>query len=334
VAVTAAPTQLHPGDLVDDRYRVVDLLGAGGFSETYLATDERDGSRVALKAPNPAILGDAQTFERFRREMAISRKLDHPHIQRSLDRGENRSFPYMVLEYVEGESLRRHLAGRLPLPADQAVGYARQLASALAHAHRLGVAHRDLKPENVLVTADGQLKLTDFGIALLAGARRVTWRWLNNAVGTPDYMAPEQIQGKRGDERTDVYALGIMLYEMLAGRVPFSGDSPLAVMAQAVNVTPEPLHRVNPAVPPPLEAVVHKAIRKEPGERYSSMEQMLHDLDHLDDLDLGQFVLGPERTGRRLPSDRTIVLFGVAVGVGFILLIVIAVLITILLEHR
>lgn len=332
--MTSAPTQLQPGELADGRYRIERLLGQGGFSETYLATDERTGGRVALKVPNPAILGDPQTFERFRREMAISRRLDHPHIQRSLDEGENRAFPYIVLEYIEGETLRHHLRGRLPLPIEEAVDDARQLASALAHAHKHGVAHRDLKPENVLVTPDGQLKLTDFGIALLAGARRVTWRWLNNAVGTPDYMAPEQIQGKRGDERTDVYALGIMLYEMIGGRVPFSGDSPLAVMAQAVNAPPEPLHRLRPDVPPPLEAVVHKAIRKEPSERYANMEQMLHDLDHLDDLDLGQFVLGPERTGRKLPSDRSIILFGVAVGVAFILLIVVAVLITILVERH
>lgn len=334
MAVTAALTQLKPDELVDGRYRVVSLLGAGGFSESYLAVDEKTGAQVTLKFPNPAILGDPNAFERFRREMAISRRLDHPNIQRSLDQGDNRSMHYMVLEYVEGESLRRHLHGRLPLPIDEAVGYARQLASALAYAHQHGVAHRDLKPENVLVTPDGVLKLTDFGIALLAGARRITWRFLNNAVGTPDYMAPEQIQGKRGDERTDVYALGVMLYEMVAGKVPFSGESPLAVMAQAVNTPPQPLHRIAPDVPPPLEAVVHKAIRKEPGERYASMAQMLHDLEHLDDLDLGQFVFGPERSGRRLPSDRTLILFAVAIGVGFLLLLVLAVVITILLEHR
>lgn len=334
MVVTGATTQLQPEETVDGRYRVIRLLGAGGFSETYLAVDESTGAQVALKCPNPAILGDPQSFERFRREMAISRQLDHPNIQHSLDEGKNRSFPYMVLEYVEGETLRHHLRGRLPLPPDEALAYARQLAAALAFAHAHGVAHRDLKPENVLITPDGQLKLTDFGIALLAGARRITWRWLNNAVGTPDYMAPEQIQGKRGDERTDVYALGIMLYEMVTGRVPFSGDSPLAVMAQAVNSPPQPMHRARPDVPPPLEAVVHKAIRKDPSERYATMERMLGDLEHLDDLDLGQFVLGPERRGHRLPSDRTLILFGVAVGLGFILVLVATVVITILVERR
>jgi serine/threonine-protein kinase len=354
--------QLGAGALID-HYRIVRRLGEGGFSEAYEAIDERTQARVVLKLPSLAIIGDPQTFERFRREMAIARRLDHPNVQRSLDVGENRSRPYLVLEYVEGETLRQSLRGRLPLSVDEAVGYGTQLAGALAHAHAHGIAHRDLKPENVLVTTDGQLKLFDFGIALMAGARRVTWRYLNDRLGTPDYMAPEQIEGKRGDQRTDVYALGVMLYEFLAGQVlvehdaqgvdvgplvpalgvmlyeflagqvPFVGDNALAVMSQTVHDAPVPLHERNRAVPPPLEAVVHKAIRKAPEERYQSAEKMLHDLEHLDDIDLAQFVLGPERAGS-MPSDRRILLVGVAIGVGFTLFIVLAVVITMLLEHR
>jgi len=254
-------------------------------------------------------------------------------VQRSLDVGDDRSRPYLVLEYVEGETLRQNLRGRLPLGVDEAVGYGRQLAGALAHAHAHGIAHRDLKPENVLVTAEGQLKLFDFGIALMAGARRVTWRYLNDRLGTPDYMAPEQIEGKRGDQRTDVYALGIMLYEFLAGQVPFVGDNALAVMSQTVHDPPTPLHQRNRAVSPPLGAVIHKAIRKDPEERYQSAEEMLHDLEHLDDIDLAQFVLGPERAGSTM-TDRRILLLGGLIGVGFTLFIVLAVVITILLERR
>ncbi len=324
--------QLGAGTVID-HYRIVRRLGEGGFSEAYEAIDERTEARVVLKLPSLAIIGDPQTFERFRREMAIARRLDHPNVQRSLDVGENRSRPYLVLEYVEGETLRQSLRGRLPLSVDEAVGYGTQLAGALAHAHAHGIAHRDLKPENVLVTTDGQLKLFDFGIALMAGARRVTWRYLNDRLGTPDYMAPEQIEGKRGDQRTDVYALGVMLYEFLAGQVPFVGDNALAVMSQTVHDAPVPLHERNREVPPPLEAVVHKAMRKAPEERYQSAEEMLHDLEHLDDIDLAQFVLGPERAGS-MPSDRRLLLLGGLIGVGFTLFIVLAVVITMLLEHR
>jgi serine/threonine-protein kinase len=167
----------------------------------------------------------------------------------------------------------------------------------------------------------------------MAGARRVTWRYLNDRLGTPDYMAPEQIEGKRGDQRTDVYALGIMLYEFLAGQVPFVGDNALAVMSQTVHDPPTPLHQRNRAVSPPLGAVIHKAIRKDPEERYQSAEEMLHDLEHLDDIDLAQFVLGPERAGSTM-TDRRILLLGGLIGVGFTLFIVLAVVITILLERR
>jgi serine/threonine protein kinase len=330
--MTASEPELGEGAQVD-HYRIVRRLGQGGFSEAYEAIDERSGGRVVLKLPSLAIIGDPQTFERFRREMAIARKLDHPGIQRSLDLGESRSRPYLVLEYIEGETLRSHLRGRLPLPVDEAVGYGRQLAAALAHAHARGVAHRDLKPENVLFTEDGTLKLFDFGIALMAGARRVTWRWLNDRMGTPDYMAPEQIQGHRGDRRTDIYALGVMLYELLAGQVPFTGDNPLAVMSQAVHDAAVPLHQRNPRVPPPLEAVVHKAMRKDPKERYESAGLMLHDLEHLEDIDLAQFVLGPERVVEP-PSERRPFMLGAFVGLGFALIVVAAVIIAVLLEHR
>jgi len=333
MAVSSTPGELEAGDLVD-HYRVLRRLGRGGFSDTYQARDERSGASVVLKCPNMALIGDPQTFERFRREMTIARRLDHPNIQHAVDEGESRSFPYLVLEYIDGESLRQHLRHRLPLTTEETIAYGEQLGRALAYAHANGVAHRDLKPENVLVTRDGQLKLTDFGIALLAGARRVTWRWLNDSVGTPDYMAPEQIQGKRGDARTDIYALGTMLYEMLAGRVPFAGDSALAVMNQAVNSTPEPLHLRNPTVPPPLEAVIHKAIRKDPAERYPTAGAMLHDLEHLDDLDLSQFISGPERTFRRDISFRSAMLLGGAIGAAFIAVIVLAVVLTLWLGHR
>jgi eukaryotic-like serine/threonine-protein kinase len=328
-------TALDAGEVVD-HYTVVRRLGGGGFADVYEAVDERDGTHVVLKLPNIAILGDPQTYERFRRELEITKRLDHPNIQRPLNVGEKHSRPYIVLEYVEGETLREHLRGRLPLPESEAVANAVQLACALSHAHEHGVAHRDLKPENVLVTADGSLKLFDFGIALLSGARRVTWRGLTNAVGTPDYMAPEQIQGKRGDERTDIYALGTMLYEMLTGSVPFKGDNPLAVMQQVVSTPPQPVCRRNHAVSAALEAVVGKAMRKSPGERYASMDEMLADLENLDGLDLSAFEAAPENAPRLRPpmTDREMILYGLLAAVVFALASAVVILIVVLTTRR
>ena len=328
-------TALDAGEVID-HYRVLRRLGGGGFADVYEAVDERDGTHVVLKLPNVALLGDPQTYERFRRELEITKRLDHPNIQRSINVGERHSRPYLVLEYVDGETLREHLHGRLPLSEPETVAYAVQLAHALGHAHRHGVAHRDLKPENVLVTPDGTLKLFDFGIALLSGAKRVTWRWVNNAVGTPDYMAPEQIQGKRGDERTDIYALGTMLYEMLAGQVPYSGDNPLAVMQQVVSQPPAPLRRRNREVSPAIEAVIGKAMRKSPAERYANADEMLADLENLGSLDLSTFATTPQRAPRvRQPmSDREIILYSLLVAVIFVLVSAVVILVVMLTTRR
>lgn len=275
-----------PTGTVVDHYRVVRKLGEGGFSEAYEAVDQRDDRRVVLKCPNETMLADRETFERFRREAAIARRLDHPNIQRSLDHGDNRSHPYLVFEYVPGRSLRDVTYSRLPLPTDQAADYGRQLARALVHAHQQGVAHRDLKPENVLVADDGRLLLTDFGTALLEGARRVTWTAASASLGTPDYMAPEQIEGKRGDERTDVYSLGVVLYELLTGRVPFAGDNALSSMQQTLTATPDPLRKRNRAVPAALDVVVRKAINRDPARRYQHASELLADLEGLDAVDV------------------------------------------------
>lgn len=317
-----------------DHFEIVDHLGHGAFSETYEARDLRDGRLVVLKCPDPALLGDQTTFERFRRELAIGRLLKHPHIQQALDTGETRRIPYLVLEYVEGERFRDFLERRGHLSPEEAVGYAKQLLDALDYAHKLQVYHRDLKPENVLITPDGQLKIIDFGIAYLAGARRLTWKWLSSTVGTPDYMSPEQIQGGRGDARSDVYALGAMLYEMLAGRPPFHGDNALAVMSQHLNATPVPPSRYNHAVPPGLDGVVLKALRKDPNERYQSAAEMVADLDRYKDLRLEDFRFTPERGLAPTNPDRYLALLIAGLVVGFLALVVVIVLAAYLIAHH
>jgi len=321
---------LQPGDTLD-RYRIVETIGHGAFSDVYLATDP-DGRPAVLKCPHESLLGDVSAFDRFRREFEIVRRLDHPGIQRSLDVGEDRSRPYLVMEYVEGETLRARIRRSGRLPVGEAVDVTEQLARAMASAHAQGIYHRDLKPENVLVTPDGRVVVTDFGIALMTGARRLTWRWLTSTIGTPDYMAPEQVQGKRGDARTDIYALGVMLFEMLAGRVPWEGDNPLAVMSQHVNAPVPSLREIDPAIPPPLEAIATKCLRKEPDERYPDAGALLHDLESWQDLDLSRFVFGKERPVA-LDSRRGPWLLAAGISIGFLAACALFVLVVYVLQH-
>jgi serine/threonine protein kinase len=310
-------TELRPGATLD-QFKLVDEIGHGAYSEVFLAEDP-SGRRVVLKCPHESIMGDVATFDRFRREVEIARHLDHPGIQRPIEFTQDRSRPYLVMEYVEGETLRALLSRDNKLPVERAVDFGCQLAAAMAHAHAHGVIHRDLKPENVLVTPDGRLVVTDFGVAFMAGARRLTWRWFSNALGTPDYMSPEQIQGKRGDARTDVYAIGVMLYEMLAARVPWEGDNALAVMSQHMGAPVPPLHEFNPSVPPPIDGIVRKCLRRSPDERYEDAGSLESDLQSWRDLPLSQFIFGEDAT--ELPpgrSDLHLILLIFAVSAAFL----------------
>ena len=323
---------LAPGERLD-RYEIVEAIGHGAFSDVYLAVDP-DGGRVVLKCPHEGIIGDVATFDRFRREMEIARRLDHPGIQHSLDPCGDRTRPYLVMEYIEGETLREHLARRGRLPIAEAVALVDQLADAMGYAHRQGVTHRDLKPENVLVTADGRPVVTDFGIALMSGARRLTWRWLTSQMGTPDYMAPEQVQGERGDARTDVYALGVILFELLAGRVPWEGDNPLSIMNQAVTRPAPSLRELDPLIPPPLDAIVRKCIRKDPAERYPDAAALAADLESWKDLDLSRFVFEVEKPGLPGSRRRGPMLLVAGISLGFLGASTLFVLIVALLQHH
>lgn len=278
-----------------DQYEIVELLGAGAYAESYKAVDTRDGRTVVLKVPDPNLFADPATFNRFRREADVARRLNHPSVQRAVDAGENRTEPYLVLEYIEGVPLRKRLRSyHGPIPIDTIIDWGRQLAAGLAYLHSQGVVHRDLKPENVLVTPDDRLVIADFGTAQLAGARRLTWKHLSESLGTPDYMSPEQVQGERGDARSDVYAWGVMMYELLTGRVPFEGDNFMAVMAGHLQGNPKVIRKLRHDVPPALEAVVMHAMRRRPEHRYPSAEALLADLEHLDQLDPTAYDLSPE----------------------------------------
>ena len=308
-----------PGQTLNDRYEILETLGQGGMGEAYKARDRTTGQTVVVKIPYASMIGDPSTYSRYQRELDIGKRLDHPGIQRFLADGrlDDSVAPYLVFEFIDGQNFREFLASRAPLDLDLAVDLAVQLADVLQYVHEHDVVHRDLKPENLLITPDGKLELVDFGIALLRGARRLTFSRLSSEVGTPDYMAPEQVQGERGDARTDVYALGIILYEMLTGEVPFQGDSPLAVMSQRVT-TPAPLvGSVRRDVPPGLEAVVFRALRREPHERYPSMAALRHALQHLDEVEIPRYdTLDPRRRG--IPQRFVSALIIVAVFLGLI----------------
>jgi len=225
-----------PGTQVD-HYEIIRMLGHGGMNRVYLARNVFNQQEVVLKFPNDDLIGNIAVFERYKREAEIGNRLHHPQVQHLLNTDEKRSEEYLVVEYIKGQTLRTVLEEHAPNPlsAAEAIRITLQICAALAYCHEQGVFHRDMKPENVMLQQDGNIKIIDFGIALLEGARRVTWRGLSGTVGTPDYMSPEQLKGERGAAGSDIYAVGVMLYEMLCGHTPFEGENIFAIMNQHVS---------------------------------------------------------------------------------------------------
>ena len=273
-------TAIHPGDQLD-HYRIEELVARSGMASIYRGTDLENGRQVAIKIPHPDVEADPALFDRFHREEEIGEKLDHPGVMKVYT-DENRSQVYMVMEWVGGRLLRRILRDQGKLPQKRAIHLTIAICDALDYIHRNGVVHRDLKPENIMVDEDDHVKLIDFGIAGLSGARRLTFGKLSQVMGTPDYIAPEQVKGKRGDARTDIYALGIMLYEMLTGKTPFTGPNAFAIMNDRLVNSPIPPREANPDIPPELQEVIYRALEREPQNRYSTANEFAWDLEHLD----------------------------------------------------
>ena len=261
--------------LFDGRYRIVRKLGMGGMANVYLAEDEVLGRRVAIKILNDRHAGDDQFVERFRREAKNAASLSHPNIVSIYDRGEAEGTYYIAMEYLDGRSLKELIVARGPAPIHLAVDYARQILAALRFAHRHGIVHRDIKPHNVLVDGEGRLKVTDFGIAR-AGASQMTEA--GSIIGTAQYLSPEQAKGASVDQTSDLYSVGVVLYELLTGVVPFSGDTPVEIAMKHLSTVPEPPSAKRADVPRDLDMVVMRALAKEPSERYQSAEEMDADL--------------------------------------------------------
>src|SRR5438309_17710 len=262
--------------LFDGRYRILRKLGTGGMANVYLAEDEVLGRRVAIKILNDRHAGDDQFVERFRREAKNAASLSHPNIVSIYDRGEAEGTYYIAMEYLDGRSLKELIVARGPAPIHLAVDYARQILAAIRFAHRHGIVHRDIKPHNVLVDAEGRLKVTDFGIARAGASSQMTEA--GSIIGTAQYLSPEQAKGAPVDQTSDLYSVGVVLYELLTGVVPFSGDTPVEIAMKHLSMVPEPPSARRAEVPRDLDMVVMRALAKDPAERYHSAEEMDADL--------------------------------------------------------
>jgi beta-lactam-binding protein with PASTA domain len=261
--------------LFDGRYLILRKLGSGGMADVYLAEDKELGRRVALKLLDDRHANDDQFVERFRREAQSAAGLNHPNIVSIFDRGQAEGTYYIAMEYLDGRTLKELLVRNGPTPVPIAIDYARQILGALAFAHRGGIVHRDIKPHNIVVRKDGRLKVTDFGIAR-SGASQMTEA--GSIVGTAQYLSPEQARGAPVDARSDLYSLGIVLYEMLTGKVPHTGDAPVEIAMKHLTAVPDPPSKLRPDIPHDLDAIVMRALAKDPEQRYGSAEEMDADL--------------------------------------------------------
>jgi serine/threonine-protein kinase len=310
-----------------DFYRIEAPVARSGMASIFRAVDLRDNRVVALKIPHPDMEADPILFDRFQREAAIGEKLFHPKVMRVYG-GEDRSRIYMVMEWCEGRLLRQIMSeGRIP--QDRALRIAVAVLDALDYIHANGVVHRDLKPENIMVDADDNIKLIDFGIAGDSAARRLTYANFTATLGTPDYISPEQVKGKRGDGRSDIYALGVILYEMLTGKTPFTGPSPLAAMNDRLLNHPMPPRVANPDISPQLQEVLYRALERDPRNRYAKARDFAHDLEHLDQVGVEDRVELRDWNKRKAQLPRKILYYS-----GLALIPVVILLLMILIAHH
>jgi eukaryotic-like serine/threonine-protein kinase len=300
-------TFVHTGDQLD-HYRVESLAARSGMASIFRATDLRTGQQVAIKIPHPEMESDPVFFERFHREQEIGQRLDHPGVMKVFAE-DGRSQLYMVMEWVEGRLLRQILNDEKKLSPERAVRITLNICDALGYIHRNGVVHRDLKPENIMVDAEDRIKLIDFGIAANVSSRRITFTKLSQTMGTPDYISPEQVKGKRGDARSDLYALGVMLYEMLTGRVPFVGPNAFIIMNDRLLNNPMPPREIDPAISPQLQEIIYRALERDPSKRYASAKEFAWDLQHQDQVGVAERPELRDWKRRRSPWPRRILFY-------------------------
>jgi serine/threonine-protein kinase len=267
---------IHPGDRLD-HYQIDSVADQrGAAASVFRGTDLRTNRPVAIKVPDPEMESDPTVFERFQREDEIGKSFDHPGILKVFT-DEHRSQTYIVTEWFDGKSLRQIMAEE-KLPHERAVRIALNIANVLAYIQNHGVVHRDLRPENILVGADDHIKLINFGVAAKTGARRITFTNLAQVVGVSEYVSPEELNGKRDDARSDIYALGVILYEMLTGKTPFQGSSPYDRLLKH----PIPPREIDPSISPQLQEVIYRALERQPKNRYANAHDFALDLSNVD----------------------------------------------------
>ncbi|HEY1514414.1 MAG TPA: protein kinase [Gaiellaceae bacterium] len=317
------------GDVLADRYELEELVGTGGMSSVFRAHDRLLDRKVALKILHQQYSGDDDYVERFKREARSVAALSHPNVVTVIDRGEHEDRQFIVFEYVEGENLKRLIERRGPAPVPNALELAIQIARGLAFAHQQGLIHRDVKPQNVLLNGDGRAKVTDFGIARSLNVQHGMTQ-TGTVLGTSDYIAPEQAQGQRVDEHTDVYSLGVVVYELLTGEVPFPGENFVAVAMRHINEDPPSVREKRPDVPVRVDEAVRRAMAKRPEDRFPTMDAFCAELEAcLAELQAAGTQVAPRPAVRRQRRPRfsawplivALVVLAGAVAVGAVLIL-------------
>jgi serine/threonine-protein kinase len=311
--------ELRPGHLLDGRFRLVEPISRSGMAVIYRAEDERNqNQQVAVKVPHLRLESDPGFFSRFQREEEIGRRLNHPYVLKFLPVDGEKSRPYIVTEYLRGCTLAHLMNAMRPFPEKDALKIASLVCEALQHMHWRGVVHRDLKPSNVMICCDRTLRLMDFGIASAAASRRITLTGLTPTLGTPDYMAPEQVSNRQTDERTDVYGLGVILYEMLTGAIPFQNENPWVAMNNRVTGDPPAPRQLNPAISPEAEEIVLHALQRDPAARYQTAAAFKVELDSPEQVRVTGYCNHLEAPRWKLGLRETPVIAGSLLGIGFL----------------
>jgi serine/threonine protein phosphatase PrpC len=323
--VDAMGSEPEVGQSLDGRYNITDLISRSGMASIFKAIDTRDNRIVALKIPFAHYESDPGFYSRFKREQEIGVALNHPYILRVDPDDGGRSRPYLVMELLEGQTLGHLMRSVRPFPEADAMKIISRVCEGLHYMHEHDVVHRDLKPENIMICNDGSIRIMDFGIAKYEGQRRLTFGGFTPTMGTPDYMAPEQVRGKRGDRRTDIYSLGTILYEMLTGAAPFDGTNPFAIMNARLIGDPIAPRQKNPEISPAAEEIVLHAMARNPADRYATAMEFKNELDHPDQVQVtgrAQRLEAPAPWKSRRRWSRIAVIIVAALVLGFLAVVV------------
>lgn len=298
--------ELTTGSTFAGRYQIIEELGTGGMGKVYKVFDKETNERISLKLIKPEIASDQKTIERFRNELTTARRITHKSVCRMYDLNREQGIYYITMEYVSGGDLKRLIRRTKQIPIGTAITIAAQICEGLSEAHHLGIVHRDLKPNNIMIDEDGQARIMDFGIARTVKTKGITGTGI--MIGTPEYMSPEQVEGKDIDQRSDIYSLGVILYEMMIGRVPFEGDTPFTVGIKHKSEQPQDPTRINAQIPADLSRVILKCLEKDKGNRYQSAGELCSDLENI--------AIGLPTSQRAAPKKKSITSKEITVTIG------------------